>query len=270
MFVMNPNLRGTIGEMAIALEAIELGVEVFKPLSEHSRCDLIFGTGDRLYRVQCKSARLSGEVLQISLVSSWHTPNGYVRNKYLPHEVDLVAAHCHELSRNYLIPFDRVEEGKSGIHLRLTPPKNGQRASIHYAAEYELAGAVAQLGERRRGTPKATGSSPVSSTPSSESDGSEITVGAHDFRGKLGFWMQRVAAGDEIVITRRGRAPTPGSAPCSHRSRPGRATNEGEPTDVHGQSGRELLLHLLQRNDARAPRPRRHRSGSHPERPVLR
>jgi prevent-host-death family protein len=202
---MNPNLRGTIGEMAIAFEAVQLGVEVFKPLSEHSRCDLIFGIADRLYRVQCKSARLSGDVLQINLVSSWHTPQGYVRNKYTAAEVDLIAAHCHELRRNYLIPFSRVEEGKSGIHLRLAPPKNGQRAAVHFAAEYELPGAVAQLGERRRGTPKATGSSPVSSTSSSGSDGAEITVGAHEFRNQLGFWMQRVAAGDEIVITRRGR-----------------------------------------------------------------
>ncbi len=202
---MNPNLRGAISEMAIALEAVELGVEVFKPLSEHSRADLIFGIADRLYRVQCKSARLSGEVLQINLVSSWHTPQGYIRNKYTAAEVDLVAAYCHELRRTYLIPFDRVEEGKSGIYLRLTPPKNGQRASIHYAAEYELHGAVAQLGERRRGTPKATGSSPVSSTPSPEQNGSEITVGAHEFRNKLGYWMQLVAAGAEIVITRRGR-----------------------------------------------------------------
>ena len=52
---------------------------------------------------------------------------------------------------------------------------------------------------------EATGSSPVSSTPSPEPDGSEITVGAHEFRNKLGSWMQRVAAGDEILITRRGR-----------------------------------------------------------------
>src|SRR4051794_9527773 len=161
MFAMNPNLRGAISEMAIALEAVELGVEVFKPLSEHSRADLIFGIADRLYRVQCKSARLAGDVLQINLVSSWHTPGGYVRNKYTAAEVDLVAAYCHELRRSYLIPFDRVEEGKTGIYLRLSPTKNGQKAAVHFAAQYELPGAVAQLGERRRGTPKATGSSPV-------------------------------------------------------------------------------------------------------------
>ena len=205
MFAMNPNLRGAICELAIALEAVQLGVEVFKPLSEHSRCDLVFGVGGRLYRVQCKSARLHGEVLQVGLVSSWHTPNGYVRNKYLPEEVDLVAVHSPELSRSYLIPFDQIEEGRSGIYLRLAPPKNGQRAAVHYAAEYELAGAVAQLGERRAGSAKATGSSPVSSTSSPGPDGPEINVGAHEFRNKLGYWMQRVAAGEEIVITRRGR-----------------------------------------------------------------
>jgi antitoxin (DNA-binding transcriptional repressor) of toxin-antitoxin stability system len=205
MFAMNPNLRGCISELAIALEAVELGVDVFKPVSEHSRADLIFGIADRLYRVQCKSARLVGDVLQINLVSSWHSPQGYVRTKYTATEIDLIAAHCHDLARNYLIPFDRLEELKSGIYLRLSPAKNGQRAAVHYAAEYELSGAVAQLGERRAGSAKATGSSPVSSTPSPHSGGTELTVGAHEFRNKLGYWMQLVASGSEVVITRRGR-----------------------------------------------------------------
>jgi prevent-host-death family protein len=203
MFVMNPNLRGTVGEMAIALEATRLGVEVFKPVSEHSRCDLVFGVGERLYRVQCKSARRSGEVLHVNLVSSWHTPNGYVRNRYSASEIDLVAAHCHELGTNYLVPFERIEHGKSGIQLRLSPPRNGQRAAVHFAASYELAGAVAQLGERRYGIPEAVGSSPTSSTlfisPSNRQ------VGAHEFRNHFGFWMERASAGDEILITRRGR-----------------------------------------------------------------
>jgi prevent-host-death family protein len=200
---MNPNLRGTIGEMAIALEAVQLGVEVFKPLSEHSRSDLIFGLPDRLYRVQCKSARRVGDVLHITLISSWHTPNGYVRNTYSPEEVDLVAAHCHDLNRNYLVPFDRVEHGKSGIQLRLAPPRNGQKAAIHYAAEYELAGAVAQLGRASRWQREGRGfESHQLHSPDSPS---HHQLGAHEFRNQFGYWMQRAAAGDQIVITRRGR-----------------------------------------------------------------
>ncbi|HEX5893613.1 MAG TPA: type II toxin-antitoxin system prevent-host-death family antitoxin [Solirubrobacterales bacterium] len=30
-------------------------------------------------------------------------------------------------------------------------------------------------------------------------------MGAHEFREKFGYWMDRAAAGDEILITRRGR-----------------------------------------------------------------
>jgi prevent-host-death family protein len=30
-------------------------------------------------------------------------------------------------------------------------------------------------------------------------------VGSNPFRDRLGYWMDRVAAGDEIVITRHGK-----------------------------------------------------------------
>jgi hypothetical protein len=96
--VFNPNHIGAIGEAAIACEAIRAGLEVFKPLSEHSRADLVFGTGTRLFRIQCKSARKTREILCINLVSSWHTPAGYVRHKYSADEVDFIAAHCMELN----------------------------------------------------------------------------------------------------------------------------------------------------------------------------
>ena len=198
---MNPNQRGAIAEAAIALEAVRQGVEVFKPLSEHSRADLVFGVGTQLLKVQCKSGYRRGEVIRVGLVSSWHSPAGYVRNRYEAGELDLVAAHCPETATSYLIPFELVA-GTSGFQLRLSPPKNSQRAAIHYAADFEFAGAVAQLGERRAGSAKATGSSPVSSTPPT---GEVQVVGAHQFRNRFGFYMERAEAGEEILVTRRGR-----------------------------------------------------------------
>ena len=38
--------------------AIELGIDVYRPLGEGRRYDLIFDFGDRLVRVQCKWAPL--------------------------------------------------------------------------------------------------------------------------------------------------------------------------------------------------------------------
>ncbi|MGH2961351.1 MAG: type II toxin-antitoxin system Phd/YefM family antitoxin [Solirubrobacterales bacterium] len=46
------------------------------------------------------------------------------------------------------------------------------------------------------------GSSPTGSTPT---DSPAQTVGAHEFREHFGYYMERAAAGEEILITRRGR-----------------------------------------------------------------
>lgn len=200
---MNPNQRGAIAEAAIAYEAIRLGVEVYRPASEHSRADLIFGIGTELFRVQCKTARRDGEVVCINLVSSWHSPGGYVRSKYTVDEIDLVAAHCHELGTNYLIPFGALGEDRSGIQLRLSPPKNGQIAALHWAADHHFAGAVAQLGRASRWQREGRGFE--SHQLHSPGNGAESTVGAHGFRERFGYWMERAAAGEEILITRRGR-----------------------------------------------------------------
>jgi prevent-host-death family protein len=201
--MLNSNQKGSIAETAIALEALRCGVEVYRPFSEHARCDLIFGIGATLYRVQCKSVRRNGEVLCVRLVGNRHAPRGYVRTKYSAEEVDLIAAHCHELNATYLFSFDLVATGRSGFQMRLSPPKNGQRASIHFAENHLLSGAVAQLEERRYGIPEAVGSSPTSSIPPDPA--SPLAVGAHEFRNLFGHFMERAAAGEEIRVTRRGK-----------------------------------------------------------------
>ena len=40
--------------MAIQLEAVKLGLDVYRPIAEGGRCDLILGFGYELLRVQCK------------------------------------------------------------------------------------------------------------------------------------------------------------------------------------------------------------------------
>jgi prevent-host-death family protein len=50
------------------------------------------------------------------------------------------------------------------------------------------------------------GSSPLSSTPSELCDSREATtVGAHEFRNRFGWYLERAAAGETIHVTRRGR-----------------------------------------------------------------
>ena len=164
MFVHDPNHKGNVAEAAIAAEAIRLGVDVIKPLVEHTRYDLIFDLRPPLLRVQCKWAPLSDGVVRVNLMSSHYTSGGkQIRTRYSADEVDALAAYCEELDQCYLLPISLVA-GMRSIQLRLQPPRNGQRAALNWADNFELSGAVAQLGERLPGRQEATGSSPVSST----------------------------------------------------------------------------------------------------------
>src|SRR5437667_333775 len=122
MFVQNPNHRGAVAEAAITYAAVQLGVSVFKPISEHGRCDFVFEIRGRLFRVQCKSASRRGEAICIGLESSWRTATRSVRAPYLEAEVDVVAAHCHELGRNYLLPIDLIagQRAAAGQEIAIT------------------------------------------------------------------------------------------------------------------------------------------------------
>ena len=93
--------------MAIALAAIKLGVEVYRPVAEGGRYDLILDVGESCCRVQCKWASRYE-------VSSWFAATRIgVREKGLEadgvtraDEIDVFAAYCLELDRCFFIPIE--------------------------------------------------------------------------------------------------------------------------------------------------------------------
>lgn len=199
----NPNHKGNVAELAIAKQAAELGLSVLAPLTEHGRYDLAIEVGGRLLRVQCKWARYDGNVVTIRVDRCRTSRRGYVRSSYRSDEIDVLAAYCQELDRCYLLPVDMVA-GRRAVSLRTSPARNGQRAAINLAAEYEF-GAVAQLEERVDGIDEAEGSSPSSSTSPADRGHRMEEVGAHKFRNHFGYYMERAAAGAEVLIRRRGK-----------------------------------------------------------------
>jgi prevent-host-death family protein len=163
---------------------------------------MVFDVVGRLWRVQVKWGALmrEGSVVSAKLEGSRCTPGGYVRSRYADEEIDLLAVYCGDLDRCYLLPRELVV-GRKEIRLRVKPALNGQRACLNLASEYELPGAVAQLGERVAGSHEVRGSSPLSST----SPPAAIQVGCHEFRNRFGYYLDQAAAGAEIEISRRGR-----------------------------------------------------------------
>ena len=162
MLVLSTNQKGAIAETAITAAATRLGIDVYRPVAEGGRFDLIFGfaTG-ALARVQCKWANVSSGAIQVRTCSARRTGDGMAVRSYTVDEIDALAAYCSENGRCYYLPATMVA-GRKVVHLRLSPARNNQAERLNWAAEYEL-GAIAQLGERRAGSAKVVGSSPTSS-----------------------------------------------------------------------------------------------------------
>lgn len=198
---MNPNRAGVIAESAIAAEAARLGFDVHLPMFGSPRADLILGVGERLLRVQCKSAPLQREVVVIRGRTCRRTATGFAHGTYSADEIDAIAGFCPELNRCFAVPMAYFGS-RQQMHLRLSPARNGQRAGLHFADDYEL-GAIAQLEEHLAGSEGVVGSSPTSST-STGALAAPVVVGAHEFRNRFGWYMERAAAGEEIRVTHRG------------------------------------------------------------------
>lgn len=224
MFVHDTNHKGNVAELAIAAEAARLGLSVLKPLTEHERYDLAFDLGSRILRVQCKWASHNGDVVLVHVDRSRTSRRGYVRSTYGADEIDALAAYCQALDCCYLLPVEMVA-GRHTVQLRTSAARNNQRASINFAADYEL-GAVAQLEERSDGIRKVEGSSPSSSTSSQTGGPIAVhfpgpdrfadlkgTVGMDEFDAKLAQYVRRAEAGEEVHITRWGH-PVATLGPC--------------------------------------------------------
>jgi hypothetical protein len=81
--MLTTDQKGAIAEMAIAWEATKLGIEVYRPMAEGGRFDMIFLLGNERARVQCKWASLDGEPLAADTTSGCESgPHGTIRGSF--------------------------------------------------------------------------------------------------------------------------------------------------------------------------------------------
>ena len=201
------NKKGDIAEAAIRLEARRLDIEVYAPVNDHSRADMVFGLGSNLLRIQCKWARLtkdrSGLIVHMSGFRLTYA--GHHRTPYSEDEIDFIAVYAGELDRCFLLP-PSIFADRHEVRLRLTPARNNQQACITLADDYDFNGAVVQLARTRHWQCRGQGfESPQLHSSSSPEGLPARTIGCEELRETLGQVIDQVAAGEEIVVTRRGR-----------------------------------------------------------------
>ena len=132
---LSTNDKGAIAETAIVHAAVKLGIEVYRPVSEGGRYDMILAIGRRLDRVQCKWAALKGDVVQIRVYSCRRTRDGFVKRGYSEEEIDAVAAYCAPLDRCLYVPVAWIG-GRTAVQLRVRPTRNNQHIGINWLDDF--------------------------------------------------------------------------------------------------------------------------------------
>src|SRR5918992_3670877 len=105
--MLTTDQKGAIAETAIAHEATKLGVDVYRPVAEGGRCDLIFDFEDRLWRVQCKWASRHGNVIIVRCYSARRAREGLRRRLYTADEIDAFAAYGGRAAGGSFFPLGR-------------------------------------------------------------------------------------------------------------------------------------------------------------------
>ena len=142
--MLTTDQKGAAAELAIAHRAAELGVGVYKPLTDGERYDLIFEIGSKLIRVQCKWAPLDRDTVIIRCYSNRRAREGLRRRTYTARETDAIAAYCSALNRCFFVPAQRFD-GHAQLVLRLAPTKNNQQTGINWAEDFDLSATLTAL-----------------------------------------------------------------------------------------------------------------------------
>jgi hypothetical protein len=107
--MLTTDQKGAVAELAIACEALKLGLDVYRPLAEGGRYDLILDVGSMLIRTQCKWAPRERETIVIRCYSCRRAREGLRRRTYTANEADAIAAYNADLDRCFLIPASRFD-----------------------------------------------------------------------------------------------------------------------------------------------------------------
>jgi hypothetical protein len=135
--VLTTDQKGAIAESAVAHEAIKLGLNVYRPLVEGGRYDLILEAEAILLRVQCKWATVSKGAVVVRCYSSRRGRDGMIVRTYTAGETDVIAAYCVEIGRTYVLLPEEFA-GRRQVHLRVSPSRNNQRLGINRAEDMRV------------------------------------------------------------------------------------------------------------------------------------
>jgi hypothetical protein len=134
---LNLKEKGDLAELMVAGDLLRRGYKIAIPYGEDCDFDLIFIADEILRRVQVKYVRSDGSVIRVKCFSHSLT-SGKIRQtkRYTSKTIDVLAVYDATSDRCYYVQAAQLGTGRSILHLRLKPARNGQSLGTHPAENF--------------------------------------------------------------------------------------------------------------------------------------
>ncbi len=129
--------KGDLAELKVAADLAARGCSISFPFGEDCDYDLVADFEGVLHRVQVKYTESDRKVIVVRCRSHSLT-GGRVRQTklYTAETIDWIAVYDRTSDHCYYLPASELGAGRSMLHLRLVPARNGQRIGVRDAGEY--------------------------------------------------------------------------------------------------------------------------------------
>jgi len=125
--------KGDLGVLKAQLDLYKKGYMILNPLTEHAPFDLVAYKDYEFLTIQVKYRELKQECVTVKQVSAWNDRSGTHQKPIDFKAIDLYCIYCPETDECYYI---KPDPNKVSIKLRVSSPKNNQKANITYAKDY--------------------------------------------------------------------------------------------------------------------------------------
>lgn len=135
MKLINPNKKGTLGEIAVCKELMQLGYSVFVEFGNSSKVDLIvLDENYKTYKIQVKAIESKNDCIVVYSIKN--CLNSKYNSTYTTEQVDVFAIYIINKDLIFYISAKELLQNSKVSKFRLSTTKNGQQKNIRYVENY--------------------------------------------------------------------------------------------------------------------------------------
>lgn len=129
--------KGDISEQKAITKLLELGVEVYTPVGENTRADLIYQKSDELVRVQVKTGRKKNGCVVFNCAKIHSNSTEHRRSSYQGDVEEFIIYH-RDNDQLYIVSIDELPETEMRFRIEESESPYASYHNVNWGKDYKL------------------------------------------------------------------------------------------------------------------------------------